>query len=388
MTSEEAAKTDLPDKEPKAQVDEDAAEFGSNSVRLSAREWIIATSVVLLVVVFTPVVWKWIEPFEPQKDFRVPSELSEDYWTYERFVASATESDRIVVVGDSVVWGEYVDPQHTLSHYLNRLHGETLFANGGLNATHPLALQGLVENYADGISDTRVILHCNLLWMSSEDRDLQTEKEVPFNHPRLVPQFVPRIPTYWASRDIREDMDEGLSIVIDHQIPFRKWVHHLRVAFFDGQDPHSWTLEHPYRNPFAAIRLESPRPKDEPHSNPIPWTERGIKPQDIPWIALNTSLQWQAFRTTAELLLDRGNRVFVIVGPFNEHMLTDASRERYATMKKQVETWLSDKAIPFHAATLLPSGEYADASHPLKAGYARLAKRVYHRANFQSWLGK
>ena len=102
---------------------------------------------------------------------------------------------------------------------------------------------------------------------------------------------------------------------------------------------------------------------------------------------MKTSLQWQAFRTTAELLLDRGNRVFVIVGPFNEHMLTDASRERYATVKKQVETWLSDKAIPFHRAKELPSSEYADASHPLNAGYERLAKRVYSQANFQRWLG-
>ncbi len=356
------------------------AYFGSNAVRLSRRDWIIATLIVLLVVTLAPIVWKRLESFEPAADFRVPYALSNDYWTYQRAVEQASEDERILLIGDSAVWGEYVTPQHTLSHYLNELHGEARFANGGLNGSHPLALQGLVKHYAKEIKDTRVILHCNLLWMSSPDRDLQSDKEMAFNHPHLVPQFVPSIPCYKAPTD------ERLGIVVDRHLPLRTWVNHLRVAGFDSLDIHSWSLDNAYANPLDRISLESPRPKEEPHSQPIAWTERGIQPQDIPWIDLDTSLQWQAFRSTVELLRGRGNSLFVIVGPFNEHMLTDASRERYRAMTRQVESWLRDESIAYHAATLLPSQEYADASHPLNPGYVRLAEEVHERADFQQWL--
>lgn len=355
-------------------------QFGSNAVRLSMRDWVIATSIVLLVMILTPLVWKHLEAFDPQTGFRVPYDLSDDYWTYQRLVDRTINDKRILIIGDSVIWGEYVDPHHTLSHYLNELDGETRFANGGLNGTHPLALQGLVQHYAKDVKDSRVILHCNLLWMSSAERDLQTEKEMAFNHPRLVPQFVPGIPCYKAPAD------ERMGIVIDHHISLRTWVNHLRVAAFDSLDVHSWTMENPYANPFERIRLESIQLKDAPHSLPIAWTKRGIQPQDIPWIDLDTSLQGQAFRTTAELLRDRGNSVFVIIGPFNEHMLTDESRERYRAMSQQVESWLDDEEIAHYAATPLPSHEYADASHPLSAGYGRLAEQVYEHSEFQQWL--
>jgi lysophospholipase L1-like esterase len=380
MTHEKSANANDPRTGAEAQPDYKAIPFGSNAVRLSASQWVIVASIVLLVIIATPVIWNRIEPFDASADFRVPYDLSNDYRTYQRFVESAVGHDRILVIGDSVVWGEYVDPQHTLSHYLNLTGGQTRFANGGLNGTHPLALEGLVESYAADVSDTQVILHCNLLWMSSKERDLQTEKELTFNHPQLVPQFVPSIPCYKAP------VDERMGIAIDRHIAYRRWVNHLRVAYFDSQDIASWTLEHPYKNPISQMRLESLQPKSKPHSQPISWLERGIQTQDIPWIGLDTSLQWQAFRATVELLRQRGNNVFVIVGPFNEHMLTGASRNRYRTMVEHVESWLGEHAVPFYAAPQLPSHEYADASHPLSAGYARLAEEVYESAGFQRWL--
>jgi hypothetical protein len=360
--------------------EEPKVQLGSNSIRLSSREWVVATVIVLMLMLFTPAVWKHLQPLDPSTDFRVPYDLSDDYWTYQQLVERTIKDERILVVGDSVVWGEYVDPHHTLSQYMNELHGEDRFANGGLNGTHPLALQGLLQHYAKEMEGTRVLLHCNLLWMSSAERDLQTEKEVAFNHPRLVPQFVPRIPCYKAS------VEERMGIVIDRHIPLRTWVNHLRVADFDSLDVHSWTLENPYKNPIERISLDPTRPKNEPHSQPIAWTLRGIQAQDIPWIDVDTSLQWQAFRATAEMLRDRGNRVFVIVGPINQHMLSDESRERYVAMTQQVESWLDANKIANYAATPLPSEEYADASHPLSAGYARLAEQVYDHAGFQQWL--
>jgi hypothetical protein len=360
--------------------EEPKVQLGSNAIRLSSREWVVATVIVLMLMLFTPAVWKHLQPLDPSTDFRVPYDLSDDYWTYQQLVERTIKDERILVVGDSVVWGEYVDPHHTLSQYLNDLHGEDRFANGGLNGTHPLALQGLLQHYAKEMKGTRVLLHCNLLWMSSAERDLQTEKEVAFNHPRLVPQFVPRIPCYKAS------VEERMGIVIDRYIALRTWVNHLRVADFDSLDVHSWTLENPYKNPIERIGLDPIEPKNEPHSQPIAWTLRGIQAQDIPWIDLDTSLQWQAFRATAELLRDRGNRVFVIIGPINQHMLSGESRERYVAMTQQAESWLDANKIANYAATPLPSEEYADASHPLSAGYARLAEQVYDHAGFQRWL--
>jgi hypothetical protein len=37
---------------------------------------------------------------------------------------------------------------------------------------------------------------------------------------------------------------------------------------------------------------------------------------------------------------------------------------------------------------VLPSDEYADASHPLTEGYDRLAKRLAAEPVFKTWLGQ
>ncbi len=71
------------------------------------------------------------------------------------------------MIGDSVIWGEYVTRHETLSHYLNELAGRERYANLGLDGAHPLALGGLVEFYADEVSGKNILLQCNPLWMSS-----------------------------------------------------------------------------------------------------------------------------------------------------------------------------------------------------------------------------
>ena len=156
--------------------------------------------------------------------------------------------------------------------------------------------------------------------MSSAERDLQTDKEVFFNHPTLVPQFSLRIPCYRASANDR------IGNVVDHHLRFRQWVHHLRTAFFEGQDLQNWSIEHPYQNPLEQIHTVVALPENRPHSRPIPWTRRGMSRQDIPWVDFASSLQWAAMQRLISQLTSRGCPVFVLVGPFNEHMLTDASR--------------------------------------------------------------
>ena len=89
-----------------------------------------------------------------------------------------------------------------------------------------------------------------------------------------------------------------------------------------------------------------------------------------------TSLQWRFFRQTVETLRGRGNRVFVVVGPFNEHMLTPESLAAYRRRQGQVEAWLTASGSRYVAPPALPSELYADASHPLAAGYEALAHKV------------
>lgn len=355
--------------------------FGSNEIRLSARQWVIAAAIVVLLLACLPVLWKMVEPFDPGPYYRVPHTLSNDYWVYSRLVEKTTRDNKILVVGDSVTWGEYVTPDQTLPHALNKQDRSTRFVNGGAAGTHPLALEGLVRYYAEGVTDTKVILHCNLLWMSSKERDLQAEKEMPFNHPHLVPQLTRHIPAYKAS------VSQRLGVVFDRHMPFRTLVNHLRVAYFGSLDLHTWSIEHPYDNPLGKIRFHLPAPGTDLRHRPISWTDRGIRRQGLSWVELDTSLQWRAFQKTVTLLQERRNRVFVIIGPFNEHMLTDDSLQRYGEMKRQAEHWVRSIEIPYDIPPLLPSNEYADASHPLSTGYARLARQIYENPTFQRWLG-
>ncbi|MFV1965233.1 MAG: hypothetical protein ACC628_07390 [Pirellulaceae bacterium] len=357
-----------------------SAAFGSNAIRLSPREWVVTCLLVSLVTVAVPRAWKHCEPFAPGPDYRIPYALSEDYWVFQRVVTHAAEKEKIAILGDSVVWGEYVTPTETLSHYLNAKPSGSRFVNGGVNGAHPLALAGLIGDGARILRGRPVLLHCNLLWMSSKERDLQTEEEFGFNHPRLVPQFKPWIPSYKAP------IDERLGNVVDRNLTVRRWVHHLRVSSFQNQDVQIWSLEHPYANPITRIWQAIPNPANASHSPAAVWTERGITPRDIPWIDLAGSLQWQAFQGAVLQLQRRNCRVFVLVGPFNEHLLTAGSQRRYQGLKESVRDWLVQKAIPHYAPPPLPSDEYADASHPIRAGYERLAESLSREMAFQDWL--
>jgi hypothetical protein len=136
-------------------------------------------------------------------------------------------------------------------------------------------------------------------------------------------------------------------------------------------------LDHPYDIPFEAVTRGLPLSDDTLRHEPIPWTRRGIKKEDFVWVEPETSLQWRAFRRCVEILERRGNRVFVLVGPFNEHMLTEQSLKRYQDVKLAIETWLREKQLPYLAPEPLPSELYADASHPLSEGYAQLARQVW-----------
>ncbi len=355
-----------------------AVPFGSNEVRLTPRQWAAAIAILALAFCCLPILWKRVEPLPSDPEQRVPFRLGYDYWTFSRYSDRACREEKTLVLGDSVVWGHYVSSRETLSHYLNQEAGEERFANLGVDGIHPAAMAGLVEYYGGDIAGKRVLLACNLLWMSSPRHDLQGEKEFAFNHPTLVPQFSPRIPCYRASLSTR------LGIAIGREVPFFGWADHLRIAYLDNHDLARWTLEHPYETPAGAFAAGLPSDDESPSPPPDarPWTEQHLSKFNAAWVELDGSLQWRSLRRTVELLRRRGNRVFVLVGPFNEHMLTESSLAVYRQRLRGVEAWLQAEQVPYYIPPALPSETYADASHPLAEGYALLARQLSRQESF------
>jgi hypothetical protein len=373
--------------------------FGVNEMRLSWRHWAAVVLILVVAVIAIPRVWARLERFETGPDYRIPYELSKDYWLFQRRLNQVNERTKIFVLGDSVVWGEYVRPNGTLSHFLNAEAGPSeKFVNAGVNGLFPLALEGLVRSYGGALRDRKVILQCNVLWMSSPKADLQVQKEEKFNHSRLVPQFWPRIPCY------RADANERLGAVVERNVNFISWVSHLQDCYFEQKSILNWTLEddgndpphrpNVYKNPLAQIRMEVPRPPaDDPQRGPSsprhqPWTAHGSEPTRFDWVTIESSLQWGAFQRLVSNLRARGDDVLVLVGPFNEHMIAEESKPGYRALREGVTHWLGQNDVAFLVPEILPSNLYADASHPLTDGYELLAKRLQSEALFQSWVRK
>jgi hypothetical protein len=148
-------------------------------------------------------------------------------------------------------------------------------------------------------------------------------------------------------------------------------------------DLSTWTLEHPYGNPFNAATLKLPN-SEKSQNEDISWFKKSISKQDFQWVDLQTSIQWHFFQQSVELLKERDNRVFVIVGPFNEHMLKGESIEIYQKLKSEIEAWLQQNNIAYYMPPVLPSELYVDASHPLGEGYAMLVKQLFENESFKS----
>ena len=310
--------------------------------------------------------------------------------------ARSSNKEKVLLLGDSVVWGEYVAPDGTLAHFLNEQAGETdRFVNLGLNGLFPLAEEGLIDYYGRSLRHEKILVQFNPLWLTSPKADLSSEKEAPFNHSGLVPQFMPRIPCY------RADANQRLGIVVQRNVPFWQWVGHIQDAYFGEKSVPNWTLEEDegspprypnvYRNPLAQLSLAVPSaPVDDPQRGPTSprhkaWSAEGQGPTRFDWVDLDASLQWRAFQRLVKELRTRGNSVFVVVGPFNEHLLVEDNRAIYRKLRGDVGEWLKQNQIPSAIPESLPSELYADASHPLTEGYHKLAERIYADPQFGAW---
>src|SRR5262249_33106828 len=159
--------------------------------------------------------------------------------------------------------------------------GRERFANLGLDGAHPAALAGLIEHFGRAVRGQRVILHLNLLWMSSARHDLSGEDEFQFNHQALVPQFSPRVPCY------RAEVSQRMSPVVERSVPFSAWTNHLQAIYWGSASLPAWTIEHPYERPPAAQAF-----KDHLLHEPGSWSARGLKKQAFAWVDLERSFQW------------------------------------------------------------------------------------------------
>ena len=114
--------------------------FSSNTVRLSWKNWLAVIVILTAVICLIPHIWRGLEEFSPSTDYRLPYSLSNDYWVFTRWSKHACSEYPALIIGDSVVWGQYVGMDQTLSHYLNERMGENVFANMGVDGTHPAAI--------------------------------------------------------------------------------------------------------------------------------------------------------------------------------------------------------------------------------------------------------
>ncbi|HEX4795596.1 MAG TPA: hypothetical protein VH370_17540 [Humisphaera sp.] len=370
--------------------------FGVNEMRLTGRQWIATIIIFVAFAIIAPRAWNHFEPFHPGRDYRMPYVLSKDYWLFERRLQNISDQRQIPLLGDSVIWGEYVRPEGTLSHFLNEQTNQPdRFLNCGVNGMFPLALEGLVRNYGKSLHDRKIILQYNMLWMTSPRADLSEPKPQSFNHSRLVPQFWPRIPSYDA------DFSERISATLDHHVQLYAWSLHLQNAYYDQRSMPEWTLKedesdpprlpNAWRSPLAPFKDGIPtEPPIDPERGPTsrrhkPWNADGAEPTQFEWVDLDHSLQWQAFQRLVDLLRNRGNDVLVIVGPLNEHMIETTQRPQYEQMRTAIGTWLRAQGVATILPPTLPSPMYADTSHPLTQGYDRLAKDLLAEEAFAQW---
>jgi hypothetical protein len=356
----------------------------ANELRLTPRQWLAAAPLIAVVLIAPPLLWDRLEPFEPTADYRMPRAQSNDYWTFARWSRLAAGRDDVLVLGDSVVWGETVGPRQTLSARLTALAAAEgraeRFANLGLSGGYPAVLPALLAEYAPALAGRRVLLHCNLRWLNSLQADLQ---EPPpnhrLNHPRLLPQWPGAVPVVEAG------LADRFNVAASRKLPLVNWSDHLQQAYFDGGFAR-WSLEHPCENPFARITCRLPEPK--PDDVAPDFEGRGPPPRtDYAWVTLADSVQWAQLRRAVQWLRSRGCRLVVCVGPLNRHMLTEAGKGRYEAVEAAAIDWLAAEGVPHVRPAMLAADRYDDLSHPNADGYADLAAELWSDPTFRAALG-
>ena len=350
----------------------------SQGLVLSPGEWRFVAVLVLALFVLLPLFWRWWRPVEFGESDRIPYALHDDAWQFGRVVEDIASRPGIVVFGDSVIWGEFVRPDETLPARLRETLQQDVW-NLGVNGAHPLALEGLLREEAGPIRDRSVILHLNLLWLSSPESDLSTREPVSVQHADWVPQMDPGLSAYEAS------LHDRIARALDARVATWSLAAHVRAACFDGQDLPRWSIEHPKDSLLDA--LTAPPPEMSTAARRVGHRRSPERSVEYAWVPLERSVQWAAFGRIVELLRNRRCDVSVLIGPFNQHVLTDESRRVFEKLRDDAQRQLTALGLRTFAPPVLDAALYGDASHPLAAGYRELASWLGAHPGSREWLG-
>ena len=145
-----------------------------------------------------------------------------------------------------------------------------------------------------------------------------------------------------------------------------------------------WTIENPYANPLNAVTFNLSLTDNYENVESQPAEQVNPITNTYQWVEPDKSLQWQSFKDSVQLLAQRKNRLFVLVGPFNEHTIESQNMAAYQKLISEIELWLKQNNIPYLIPQALLPDLYRDASHPDGNGYAELAKQLYETSAFTS----
>jgi hypothetical protein len=337
------------------------------ALKLSLREWLVVALLVLTLSALIPLI-----PFRPRtplvdRDYRMPYALSNRYDLYRRFTNLSAAQFPTILVGDSVVWGQTSRRDATLAHHLNDLTRQRRYINAGLDGMHPIALAELIEHHAPAIQKKDVILQFNPLWLMTKSPNQKLPGDPLINRPGLVPRLAAD-----ASGTIQERL-EGAVAGLFRWSPFDWWGERIAETRMDFL---AWSLDHPYESPMKAISSVLPPSEDTHTARMVPWQRTEMTKLDARWPELEKHGQWQAFERLIDLLEARQNRVMVLLGPMNEHMMSDRMRQEYLPVKRKIQEKIESRHILCFVAPPLRSEHYADICHPLGAGYEELAREL------------
>jgi hypothetical protein len=337
------------------------------AINLSLREWLVVIFLATGMAAVMPSI-----PFRPRtplvdRDYRIPYALSTRYDLYRRFTNLSATQFPTILVGDSVVWGQTSHREGTLAHYLNELTKQRRYINAGLDGMHPIALAQLLEHHAPAIQKKDVILHCNPLWLMVTSHDQKGAADALLNRPGLVPRLAAG-----ANAKIQERLEAAVARLY-HGSPFDSWGERLAETRMDFL---AWSLDHPYESPLRAISSGLPPSEDISTVRMVPWDGSEKAKLDARWPDLEKHGQWQAFERVIDLLEARQNRVMVLLGPMNEHMMSAPMRDGYLALKRKIQEKIESRGILCFAAPPLQSDRYTDICHPLAAGYEELAREL------------
>jgi hypothetical protein len=206
----------------------------------------------------------------------------------------------------------------------------------------PLTALADFARFIDGLNVAEE-RHCQLRMVERAEEVLREAK------PKEDPQWLTeKIPAYYETK-----FEERFGIAVRHQFPSFGWVTHMQNVCFGGDDIPAWTVKNPYSVP--AVQEFPDLPTDKAPSLAKPWTTRKIKQVDFQFVPLDKSYQWRYFCQLVELLQSRGNKVFVLVGPYNEHMMKGKAVDLYKNqIKPGMVSYLKEHNIPFLAPEPLP----------------------------------